>query len=85
MTFNHDMSEAPRDGSLLLLLIEAGEERDNALDDTAGPSRTVGFNNFVNDGEDKWLFAGWCWSDDHFTEGAGKPIAWALYPYKVED
>jgi hypothetical protein len=55
--WNFDIRAAPKDGTLLLLLIEA---REHALDDTAWLSRSVGFNNFAHDGEDVWKFAGWC-------------------------
>lgn len=76
------IDSAPKDGTLLLLLLAATDDREHALDDTAGLSRTVGFNNFENDGEDVWQLAGWCWSHDHFTEGKGKPVQWMKYPYK---
>lgn len=71
------MDTAPKDGTLVLLLIAPSEERDHALEDTAEASRTIGHNNFDNDGEDRWQFAGWCWSHDHYTEGEGMPSAWA--------
>lgn len=70
---------APRDGTLLLLLIGPAE-REQPIEDTAGPSRTIGHNNFDNDGEDVWAFAGWCWNHDHYTEGKGKPVAWQPFP-----
>jgi hypothetical protein len=74
------MKSAPRDGTLLLLLIVSDEEVGTPLEDTDGPSRTVGFNNFDLDGEDEWKVAGWCWEHDHFTEGRGVPVAWQLFP-----
>lgn len=67
---------APRDGTLVWLLIDyRGEQGDHPLDD-AEFAWTVGFNNLENDGEDEWRFAGWCWSHDHFTAGRGKVLAW---------
>ena len=70
---------APKDGTLVLLLIAAGEGCEHPLEDSDKPTRTLGFNNFAHDGEDVWKFAGWCWSHDHFTEGKGKPIGWRPY------
>ncbi|MGY8830076.1 MAG: hypothetical protein ACKVIS_11085 [Pseudomonadales bacterium] len=67
-----DMATAPRDGTMVRLLVEFTE---HATDD-ADQAPTIGANNFENDGEDRWQFAGWCWSHDHFTEGKGEPIGW---------
>lgn len=74
------IATAPKNGTLVLLLIEPDGDRENALEDTAEGSRTVGHNNFDNDGEDKWEFAGWCWSHDHYTEGHGTPSHWQPLP-----
>lgn len=60
-----DMKNAPRDGRLLRLLVSGGGCPTD--DDTFWP--TIGHNNFDNDGEDVWRFAGWCWEHDHFTSG----------------
>ncbi|WP_312903574.1 hypothetical protein [Stutzerimonas nitrititolerans] len=68
-----DMATAPRDGTLVQLLVEFDE---HATEDTDGPAPTIGANNYDNDGEDRWQFAGWCWSHDHFTEGHGTPVGW---------
>lgn len=73
------MSAAPKNGDLLQLLVEHCDdgELDTATENEAR-WRTIGHNNFENDGEDKWVYAGWCWDHDHFTEGrGGRPIAWA--------
>ena len=74
------IATAPKDGTLLLLALAPDDERDNALEDAAGFSRTVGFNNFEHDGEDEWKLAGWNWENDYFTEGAGQPALWAPFP-----
>jgi hypothetical protein len=74
------IATAPKDGTLILLLIAPDEERCCELEDTAKGSRTIGQNNFDHDGEDKWLFAGWSWSHDHYTEGQGNPCAWMPLP-----
>lgn len=84
MTWNFDMSKAPRDGTMLLLVIDVSDpefdDNSHLLEDTEKYSRTVGHNNFTNDGEDEWQMAGWCWSHDHYTSGHGKPVAWMLFP-----
>ncbi|MCD7039696.1 hypothetical protein LRQ11_23365 [Pseudomonas sp. MAFF 311095] len=67
-----DMDSAPRDGTMLRLLVEF---EDHSTED-ADQAPTIGANNFDNDGVDRWKFAGWCWSHDHFTEGRGIPVGW---------
>lgn len=64
---------APRDGSLVRLLVEF---EDHATEDQEGSCPTIGANNYENDGEDVWLFAGWDWSHDLFTQGIGRAIGW---------
>ncbi|WP_423457996.1 hypothetical protein [Ottowia sp. VDI28] len=69
-----DMSTAPRDGSLLRLLVEF---EDAPLDDdNSVPQVTIGMNNLGNTGDDEWQFAGWDWSHDCFAQGTGKPVGW---------
>jgi len=77
-----EMSDAPRDGTLLILWIEADDDREHPLEDSGKATPTIGFNNFDNDGEDVWKFAGWCWEHDHFTEGKGTPLAWSPFPHR---
>ena len=70
---------APKDGRMLQLLLAPDDddvERAHPLEDTAGYSPTIGLNNFENDEQDEWKFAGWCWSHDHFTQGEGRPVFW---------
>ena len=69
-----EMDSAPRDGTMLRLLVEFEEHSTEDADQAP----TIGVNNFDNDGEDRWKFAGWCWSHDHFTAGKGVPIGWLL-------
>lgn len=71
------MEDAPRDGTLLRLLVEFQE---HATEDGPEAAPTIGANNFSHDGEDRWQFAGWCWTHDHWTEGVGKPVGWM--PFK---
>lgn len=67
------METAPRDGSMLRLLVKFDE---HDTENTEGPSWTIGHNCRELTGEDEWQFAGWCWSHDHFTEGKGAPVGW---------
>ena len=67
-----DMETAPKDGTLVRLLVEF--EDHSTEDETEAP--TIGANNFDNDEQDEWLFAGWCWTHDHWTQGKGTPIGW---------
>jgi hypothetical protein len=68
-----DMKDAPRDGTMLRLLVEFDE---GSFEDSDDPCWTIGFNNLSNTDEDRWQFAGWCWTHDVITEGSGKPIGW---------
>ncbi|WP_425065568.1 hypothetical protein [Reyranella sp.] len=79
LAWNYDMTTAPKDNSLLQLLLrhDDGDDCSGGFDD-AELTRTMGFNNFVNDGIDEWKFPGWDWCGDCITEqGCGIPIAWA--------
>jgi hypothetical protein len=70
------METAPRDGTMVRLLVLFEE---HATEDTAEPAWTIGACNDDNVGEDErigWQFAGWCWTHDHFTEGKGTPVGW---------
>lgn len=64
------MEMAPRDGSMLRLLVQFEE---HATEDTTEPAWTIGA---YSEGADCWQFAGWCWTHDHFTEGRGAPVGW---------
>jgi hypothetical protein len=67
------MSTAPRDGSIIRLLVEFEEHQ---LEDHEAPQHTIGCNQFDNTDVDEWQFVGWCWTHDHFTDGKGKPVGW---------
>ncbi|NVZ61220.1 hypothetical protein HX867_03920 [Pseudomonas gingeri] len=66
------MATAPTDGTMVRLLVEFDE---HSTEDEV-QAATIGANNFDNDEEDVWRFAGWCWTHDHFTEGKGTPLGW---------
>lgn len=67
------METAPKDGTLLRLLVKF---EDHPIDDGAGPFATVGTNYRDNTGEDIWQIVGWCWEQDRFIDGVGTPIGW---------
>lgn len=64
---------------MLILLVEFYE---NSTDDLS-KAVTMGFNNFDHNEVDEWLFAGWDWEQDHFTQGRGKVVGW--YPLMVPE
>lgn len=71
---SRDPSLAPKDGTILRLLVQMDE---NPLeDDNSEPIWTIGHNNFLNDGEDNWQFAGWDWSHDCYTQATGTVVGW---------
>lgn len=69
------MSTAPKDGTLVRLLVDFdAHPTDDNESDPHYP--TIGANNFENDELDEWLFAGWCWTYDRWTQGEGTPVGW---------
>ena len=68
---------APKDGTLLLLLVQDG---DNTTEDEV-VWRTIGSNTSDNTAEEEpWQMAGWNWSYDHYCAGNGKVIGWMPLP-----
>lgn len=67
---------AVKDGRMYLLRINGGSHRTSDSD----VWETIGFNNFDNDGENVWQFAGWCWTHDHWVNGSGRVIAIKEFP-----
>jgi hypothetical protein len=67
------MSSAPKDASIIRLLVRFNE---GSFEDDGEPCWTIGTNHFSDTGIDEWLFAGWNWTHDCFTQGAGTPIGW---------
>jgi len=70
---------APKDGTLVLLLIkDDGSDELNPLEDEL-ESRTIGSYGVHGGPEEdpEWTFAGWDWDFDSFEDGRGIPIAWA--------
>lgn len=76
------VESAPKDGTMLRLLVDySGEDGAGALED-AEQAWTIGFNNLRDTDEDEWQFAGWNWSQDCFVEGHGTVIGWL--PFHTE-
>lgn len=67
------LKDAPRDGTMLRLLVRFTE---HPMDDDNEPQITIGMNNKGNTGVDEWRFAGWCWTQDVFTQGYGEVLGW---------
>ncbi len=70
------MDTAPRDGTLVRLLVQFEE---HLIEDTDEPAWTIGACNddlVPDDERTGWQIAGWCWEHDHFTEGKGTPVGW---------
>ncbi len=76
MTTWMPIESAPRDGTLLRLLVEF---EDHATEDDAVAAPTIGSNSFDLNGENCWQFAGWNWTQDHWTDGVGKPVGWMWF------
>jgi hypothetical protein len=71
------MLTAPKDDTLILLLLEGGDHPTENKE----RYRTIGSNGFAMNGEDVWLYSGWCWSHDHWTQGEGAElIGWLPLP-----
>jgi hypothetical protein len=69
-----DMATAPKDGTLLRLLVDFEH---HATEDGEGPQPTIGSNTWDNHHDfDEWQFAGWNWEQDCYTQGIGKPVGW---------
>jgi hypothetical protein len=75
---------APKDGTLLLLLIKETEISKDSLDDvfTGDYSRTIGINNLDNDEQDRWQIVGWDWCHSIFVDKEETPSYWKPFPYE---
>lgn len=71
-----DMASAPKDGTMLRLLVNPDQDEFTAFDDSLTPYETIGSNNFADTQENRWEFVGWDWSQDCFITGRGEVIGW---------
>lgn len=67
------LADAPKDGTIVRLLVEWPTREQNpdgpwATLDDAVRSWTIGFNDEVNTGRDAWQFVGWNWNQDCFVD-----------------
>jgi len=78
-----DMASAPKDGTMLRLLVNPDQDEFTAFDDSLTPYETIGSNSLADTGEDRWEFAGWDWQQDCFITGRGEVIGWS--PFKAAE
>lgn len=71
------MSTAPKDGTMLRLLVRFdGDSSVGAFED-ADTGWTIGANNLANTGDDQWDVVGWDWEQDTFRQAhTAEPIGW---------
>lgn len=67
---------APRDGTMLWLLMDYSDREEWSPLVDAELSWTIGFNNFDNTEEDRWQSVGWSWTQDFLLETSRRPVAW---------
>ena len=81
------MEDAPKDGSILRLLVKF--DRKSAagpFEDTTDPSWTIGANNMGNTGEDVWDVVGWSWEQDVFCHAYGATVlGWLPFHPAADD
>ena len=70
---------APRDGTIVRLCVNYTDMEPWLPLEDANIAWTIGGNNFDNDGQDEWRFAGWSWQQDLWCEGKGKVIGWSPF------
>lgn len=72
----------PKRGQLVILLVPNRDDGSCCLHPTEDENsfRTIGMNNFLNDQDDTWHIAGWCWEHDHFTQSSGQPTHFQPLP-----
>lgn len=77
MTLAKPLDTAPKDHTMIWLLVDYSDEGRNPLEDEI-LGWTIGFNGEEHTGISQWQFTGWNWQQDCFTEGFGKVVGW--YP-----
>lgn len=77
MALAKPLDTAPKDHTMIWLLVDYSDEGRNPLEDEI-LGWTIGFNGEEHTGISQWQFTGWNWQQDCFTEGFGKVVGW--YP-----
>lgn len=67
---------APRDGTLVRLLLDYSDEENWVQLEDKIQAWTIGYNTLADTGDDEWIIVGWDWSQDCWCEGSGKIIGW---------
>lgn len=67
---------APRDGTLVRLLLDYSDEENWVPLEDKIQAWTIGYNTLADTGDDEWIIVGWDWSQDCWCEGSGKIIGW---------
>lgn len=67
---------APRDGTLVRLLLDYSDEENWVPLEDKIQAWTIGCNTLADTGDDEWIIVGWDWSQDCWCEGSGKIIGW---------
>ena len=67
---------APRDGTLVRLLLDYSDEENWVPLEDKIQAWTIGYNTLADAGDDEWIIVGWDWSQDCWCEGSGKIIGW---------
>ena len=62
------MESAPKDGTILRLLVRSTGQFNESFEDSDDPFWTIGFNNLSNTQEDAWQIVGWNWEQDAFQD-----------------
>lgn len=79
-----DIATAPKDGTLVLLLMRGSDDAEDCggLLEDAEIGRTVGawMEDAHDGGGPAWSFAGWDWCHDRYVDGDGTPIGWLPLP-----
>lgn len=86
VTIWNDPETAPKDGTLLRLLVLPSQDHDDPItsfEDSREPYQTIGFNMLKHTLEDVWQFVGWDWCNDSFIDGHGSVIGWLPFEGKV--
>lgn len=83
---HNPMTTAPKDGTMLRLLVDYGENGGPSFEDTSDLCWTIGVNYLQYTGIDEWQMAGWSWCQDVFCNTTNNhgytPIGWL--PFEPE-